>query len=118
MFKVPHNCRVRTGPWASTDEIGNNGVFIIPYETGMFYTIASDQMGWDHVSVHKKDMLGNLMTPDWNDMCYLKDVFWGEDDCVVQYHPKDKDYVNIHSNVLHLWKCQTQEFPMPPKIMV
>jgi hypothetical protein len=51
-------------------------------------------------------------------MSNVKNLFWGSDECVVQFHPAEKDYVNIHPHVLHLWACPNIKFPMPPKEMV
>ena len=64
---------------------------------------------WDHVSVSKIDK-----PPTWEEMCYVKSLFFEEDECVVQFHPAKSQYVNIHPNVLHLWKLANGTFPMPP----
>ena len=69
--------------------------------------------GWDHVSVSFP-----IRCCTWEEMCYIKDVFWHEDECVVQYHPAKEDYVNRHPYCLHLWKPQGQEISKPPKWMV
>jgi hypothetical protein len=69
--------------------------------------------GWDHVSVSFSDRC-----PTWEEMCMAKDVFFREDECVVQYHPAKSDYVNRHLFCLHLWKPQDAEIPKPPKYMV
>ncbi len=70
-------------------------------------------MGWDHVSV---SLSNRCLT--WEEMCYIKGLFFLEDECVVQYHPAKSDYVNMHPYCLHLWKVQDQEMPKPPKIMI
>ena len=76
-------------------------------------------IGWEHVSVHAFDPhFSKERTPRWSEMAFLKDLFWNEDECVVQYHPAKKDYVNVHDHVLHLWRLSNAEFPMPPKICV
>lgn len=67
--------------------------------------------GWDHVSVSLMDFPNN--TPSWEEMCLVKELFWDDSDCVVQYHPPKKENVNI-GEVLHLWKWN-KPFPMPPK---
>ena len=64
---------------------------------------------WDHVSVSKVDK-----PPTWEEMCYVKLLFFGDDECVVQFHPPKSQYVNLHPNVLHLWKLANGSFPMPP----
>lgn len=69
--------------------------------------------GWEHVSVCPRNRL-----PDWDEMCQIKDMFWDEDECVVQYHPPKSEYVNNMRNCLHLWKPVGIEMPIPPSIMV
>ena len=69
--------------------------------------------GWDHVSISYKNRCCT-----WEEMCYIKDTFFREDECVIQYHPAKKDYVNIHPYVLHLWRSQSEGIPVPPKYMV
>jgi hypothetical protein len=69
--------------------------------------------GWEHVSVSKA-----RNPPNWREMCFVKNLFWGPEECVVQFHPPEVDYVNNHPNVLHLWRHITVEFPRPPAIMV
>lgn len=67
--------------------------------------------GWEHVSVSTQHR-----PPNWQEMSFVKDLFWGEDECVVQYHPPKSDHINNHPNCLHLWK--PEQMPMPPKWMV
>ncbi len=69
-----------------------------------------DGDGWDHVSVSKVEG----RTPLWREMCQIKNLFWSEDECVVQYHPAKKDYVNFAKNCLHLWKPTKEKLPTPP----
>ena len=71
--------------------------------------------GWDHVSVapYKRSYV-----PSWEDMCRLKDMFFREDETVVQYHPAKSEYVNTVENCLHLWRPQKETLPTPPSIMV
>ena len=99
MFKVPNENRVREGELGSTDEIGNNGAFLIPYQSFNLRVIASDGMGWEHVSVSLPNRC-----PNWREMCFIKDVFWEAEDVVIQYHPRKSEYVNRHDNCLHLWR--------------
>lgn len=61
-----------------------NGKFIIPTENGRqnFLIIASAEMGWDHVSVSliTSDRSAEVdRCPKWNEMCYVKDLFFDED---------------------------------------
>ncbi len=69
--------------------------------------------GWDHVSVSKPKRV-----PTWDEMCFVKDIFFNPDECVIQYHPPQSAYVNIHPNCLHLWRQQNGSPPLPPSYMV
>ena len=71
--------------------------------------IASDGKGWDHVSVSTQDRC-----PTWNEMCWVKDLFFSSSEVVVQYHPAKKEYINSHVFCLHLWKPHGVELPTPP----
>lgn len=68
---------------------------------------------WEHVSVSLKNRC-----PTWEEMCLVKDLFWGEDETVIQFHPKDAEHVNNHPYCLHLWKRTGEEHELPPALMV
>lgn len=91
-----------------------NGIFKVYVSGKSFYCIASNGGGWEHVSIHRPN--GKL--PTWEEMCAIKDMFFNEEEVVVQYHPRKSEYVNIHEGCLHLWKPTTVEMPTPPKIFV
>lgn len=74
------------------------------------YVIASWGGGWEHVSVSLA-----RRCPTWEEMCMVKDIFWGEEECVVQFHPPRSEYVNRHPYCLHLWKKIGEEYETPPK---
>lgn len=67
---------------------------------------------WDHVSVSVR---GEKRCPTWEEMCRVKDLFFDEEECVVQYHPPKSDYVNTHNYVLHLWRPTESSIVMPPE---
>ena len=72
--------------------------------------------GWEHVSMNDLKF-----DPSWSDMCQLKDMFWNDDETVVQYHPAKSEYVNNLKHCLHLWKPIEQfsgKLPIPPSEMV
>lgn len=122
-FKVNEKYRFNTKQMNTTYEDGNNGVFKIPLSNrSIAYCIVGDGGNWEHVSVHIREKKGKgrevTTTPTWAQMCKIKDHFWGEEDCVVQYHPPKSDYVDNHPNVLHLWRSTESEFNRPPKIFV
>lgn len=124
--------RLTSGPLASSEKSGYNGVFVIPVEETEPYNItyvcivsdgraaglSDEQRGWEHVSVRVlyDNAQGERMSrvPFWSEMCHVKRLFWNDDEVVVQYHPAESQYVNNHPDVLHLWRHRTLEFPMPP----
>ncbi|MBB6053326.1 DUF7694 domain-containing protein [Armatimonas rosea] len=118
-FKVPEAKRVTFHPAFGPMDIsmGNNGVFELYHKaTGRtLYCIASDGLGWEHVSVSVK---GSSQTPAWADMNFVKDQFWGEEDAVMQLHPPKGDWINNHASCLHLWRPYFLEIPLPPSAMV
>jgi len=103
--------RVRKGPFASRR--GIPGHFWLKRGGAEFAVIASDGKGWEHVSVSLEKR-----TPSWEEMCWVKDLFWGDDECVIQYHPPRQKYVNLHPNCLHLWKPYRSILPEPPMELV
>ena len=118
-FKVPEQARITYGTMASTAEDGNNGLFRLTFKLGeeehYMFIVASDGGGWEHVSV-TTTVPG--MTPTWEMMCSVKDLFWSEDDCVLQFHPPKKEYVNNHPHCLHLWREADKNAATPPKWMI
>lgn len=105
--------RVTKGPLASDPSFGNNGLFVFRFEDNIIKAIASDQMGWDHVSVSLIDRC-----PTWDEMCFIKDLFFEEEETVIQYHPPKSVYINHNPHVLHMWRNQTADIILPPLIMV
>ncbi len=89
--------RIRTGLYFSDDKYGMTGAWEIPDGNDTLYVISSNGMGWEHASVSLKDRC-----PTWGEMCHIKNLFWNDDEVVMQLHPAKKDYVNQHENCLHL----------------
>lgn len=112
-FHVPERYRVNNGRMASNASYGNNGLFQIQNSrlTRPVRVIASDGAGWEHVSVSMPHI---KRCPSWPTMCVIKDIFWDEDDRVLQYHPLKSEYGNIHPHTLHLWRPIDVEIPSPP----
>jgi hypothetical protein len=97
-------------------EVGEDGLFTdFDYDGKEHRIIASWGMGWEHVSV---SLPGQNRCPTWNEMCNVKNLFWNDNETVIQYHPAKQDYVNCHPFVLHLWKPIGIELPKPPTIMI
>jgi hypothetical protein len=113
-FHVPEKFRVRQGKYATDERYGNNGAFICKVRRSQkLNVIASEEMGWEHISVSRVDRC-----PTWEEMCLVKDLFWDDTDCVIQYHPPKSDYVNNHPYCLHLWRPIGIELPKPDSIFV
>lgn len=113
-FRVPNKFRVRTG-FGSDESHGNNGAFFIPCRRqGVpLKVICSDGEGWEHVSVSYPDRC-----PTWEEMSFVKSLFWSDDDCVIQFHPPKAEHVNNHSFCLHLWRPTGFNIPTPLSAMV
>lgn len=94
----------------------DGGVGVI-WQAGKRYgsVIWSNGGGWEHVSIapYKKNH-----TPTWDEMCRLKEMFFRDDEVVVQYHPAKSEYVNNMPNCLHLWRPLNEVMPTPPTIMI
>jgi len=72
--------------------------------------LASTDGGWDHVSVSR-----GSRDPYWAEMCKIKDLFFDDEECAVQYHPKKSEYVNLHPHCLHLWRNQDGSTDFSPR---
>jgi len=105
--------RIKKGAMGSTLDAGRNGAFRVVGGKRVFTVIASDQEGWDHVSVSL-----NHRDPTWAEMCKIKDLFFDPEEVVTQYHPAKSKYVNLHPHCLHLWRDQNNPVILPPIVMV
>lgn len=91
----------------------HNGAFKINYMGSYYFVIASNGNGWEHVSVSH-----NQRIPSWEVMCKVKDMFFHDEEVVMQLHPKKSEYINLHKNCLHLWRPLDHEILTPPSCMV
>lgn len=73
----------------------------------------ADEVPWEHVSV-------SLQTrcPTWDEMCWIKDLFFEDEETVLQFHPPKSEYVDFHPFCLHLWRPIHFEQPTPPTIAI
>lgn len=93
-----------------------NGMFKVFIGKVAFRVIASDGYGWEHVSVSLKNQ---KRCPTWEEMCAIKDMFFKPEEVVMQLHPKQSEYVNLHPYCLHLWRpINGLMIPEPPTFMV
>jgi hypothetical protein len=111
------NGRIREGDYASDASDGPVGAFRLIGPNGGELAIISSGVDrehrWEHVSVSLKNR-----APNWPEMCFVKDLFWHDDECVVQFHPPKSSYINFHPHCLHLWRPLDGLIPMPPTILV
>ena len=89
------------------------GVFEIPYSSVTLRIICGCGEGWDHVSVSLPDRC-----PTWNEMQWVKGLFFKKEETVFQFHPPEKDYVNACKTVLHLWRPWKTRIQLPPRYML
>jgi hypothetical protein len=121
-----NECRVRNGfaaQWVSTDDDGMNGAFIIPFHDGpkiyRLGCIASDQQGWEHVSVtDQSTKRSHLVCPTWEMMCRVKRAFWDNEETVIEYHVPMSEWISEHPGCLHLWRPIGIDIPRPPSLFV
>jgi hypothetical protein len=74
---------------------------------------ANEGIPWEHVSVSLRNR-----PPNWEEMCYIKSLFWDDEETVMQLHPPRSKWINNHPNCLHMWRPLNQEIPLPPSIAV
>jgi hypothetical protein len=103
--------------YLTTAADGFMGLFRITIGGKCVRCIASDGEGWQHVSV---SIEYETKPPSWEIMCVVKELFWEDEDWVVQFHPAKSEYVNYHPGCLHLWRYTGDgpKMPTPPSIFV
>lgn len=91
-----------------------DGACVLKKGSAYLRVIFSSGLGWDHVSV-------SLTTrcPTWEEMAYVKRVFFEPEEAVMQLHPPESEYVNNYPYCLHLWRPQGGvAIPLPPSRLV
>jgi hypothetical protein len=106
-FRVDHPSYVKA------EEGSIEGAFIIPYGNKRLKVISGCGEGWDHVSVSLRHRI-----PTWQEMNWIKNLFFEDEDCVVQFHPPKSEYINVGKNVLHLWRPWKCKYHLPPRWMM
>lgn len=112
--RLPDNIeqgRVTTGRFASPLESGPDGAFFVLAPSGKcLKVISSSGPEWEHVSVSLPDRC-----PTWEEMDWIKRMFWRPDETAMQLHVPESQHVNIHEHCLHLWRPAKQPIPLPPQ---
>ena len=91
----------------------DGGAWKIPFCGEMLLVVASNGMGWDHVSVSLAQR-----TPTWAEMEAVKRMFFLDHETAMQLHVPPTDHISCHPNCLHLWRPQKKAIPRPPGWMV
>jgi len=91
----------------------DNGAFVIKRHLSVLRIIASAGGGWDHVSVSCEHRV-----PTWEEMEFVKRLFFKDDETAMQLHVPPRDHVNVHPNCLHLWRPHKYKIPLPPETYV
>lgn len=75
-------------------------------------TLDTDDNGitWENVSVSLKNRL-----PTWQELKFIKMLFWDPEDEVLQFFPPQSQYVDVHKNCLHLWRPINVDLPWRKK---
>jgi hypothetical protein len=111
-MKFPEQFRIINGPMSS--HRGDDfGMFLIPGPCGRDLRIIAsngdDEIDWEHVSVSLQNRC-----PNWEEMCYVKGLFWSEEETVMQLHPPKSQWINFHQFCLHMWRPKHISIPLPP----
>lgn len=125
MFKVPEKFRIPAtyGRPLYSPPNSDHGHFSIPHRHDKKLTIRCtasagiDAVPWEHVSItirQTKNDFALSRCPTWDEMCYIKDMFWDKTDTVIQFHPPEDQYVSTHNYCLHLWRPKNVNCNMPP----
>lgn len=116
-FEYLDKFRVKSGLFSSPLS-APYGFFFIPIKIGqtpvkVMCSPFDGENEWEHVSVSLP-----ARCPTWNEMCFIKELFWGHEDTVIQFHPPRSEYVNNHEFCLHLWRNTKIKIDTPPSHMV
>lgn len=79
------------------------GAFVVLHRGKRLRVIVSAGGGWDHVSVSCADRC-----PTWDEMSYVKRLFFYPQETVMQLHVPERQHINCHPFCLHLWRPQTE----------
>lgn len=72
--------------------------------------------GWEHVAVSPQPQRGKV--PEWDVMCKIKEIFWDDEECCIEFHPRKSQYINNNETCLHIWKPIGIELPEPDTLLI
>jgi hypothetical protein len=106
--------RIRGGEWGSFS--GDLfGWFLLPGPCGrelrVLASCGDEELGvdWEHVSVSIP-----TRSPNWEEMCFVKSMFFDSEETVIQIHVPQSQWINNHPHCLHLWRPTKFEIALPP----
>ncbi len=79
-------------------------------------TPADGEAPWEHVSVSSL-----YRCPTWDEMKAVKELFWHDEETVIQFHPRKSAYVSVHPYTLHLWRNVEpfkSDYELPPSYLI
>jgi hypothetical protein len=110
--------RVKVPPYESP--LGATfGAFIIPGPHSVDLKVVAstgeldEKYPFDHVSVSTKKR-----APFWDEMEFIKRLFFAEDEYAMQLHVPPANHINFHPLCLHIWRPTKEKLPLPDPIMV
>lgn len=89
-----------------------------PVTRKQYWCKFTSAQGWEHICVSCGGNGTSKKVPSYEVMCAVKDIFWDEEECCVEYHPRKSQYVNNNEGCLHIWKCIDRDFPEPDPLLV
>lgn len=103
--------RVPVGmPMMKFKEDDYNGAFNIELKGDKYNILISNDGGWEHASISLRNKM-----PDTKAMNTLKQMFFEDDETVMQLHPPKSEYISNHQYCLHLWRPTKKHIPLPEK---
>lgn len=120
-LKFAEKGRVRYGSHASkpgdrfgafqllyTSEAASCGMLIIADDGSDWKAAGLSGEPFEHVSVSLHER-----TPTWEELEYVRNIFWTNEETVMQLHVPAADHVNQQANTLHLWRPTKTPIPRP-----
>jgi hypothetical protein len=99
---------------ATSDADGWNGHFLVPLEGDIWHIILCDQLGWKHLTISNAQQ---KVSPSWNIMCRVKELFYADEEWAVQFHPP-KEGSQDDPYRLHLWAPLDEVLPVPMMVLI
>ncbi len=93
------------------------GIFEIPLNKKETVSVIADNgisfPEWEHLSVStSKRFLTN------EEIHFIKDIFFNDDEIVIQIYSKNNIVKSKKNYCIHLWKLKTEDIPLPPMYML